>query len=78
MAKGMFSYTYVSILVGSCVNFKGWPRIPHIHEFQNDLDLLYDWSVSNELNFNISKCVNLSFNNKIPTSYNINSTSLPD
>ena len=29
------------------------------------------------MNFNISKCVNLSFNNKIPTSYNINSTSLP-
>ena len=52
-------------------------QFPHIHEFQNDLDLLYDWSVSNELNFNISKCVNLSFNNKIPTSYNINSTSLP-
>ena len=40
----------------------------------NDLDLLYDWSVSNELNFNISKCVHLSFNN---TSYQINSTSLP-
>ena len=57
--------------------FKHIIQFPHIHEFQNDLDLLYDWSVSNELNFNISKCVNLSFNNKIPTSYNINSTSLP-
>ena len=33
--------------------------------------------MSNELNFNISKCVNLSFNNKIPTCYQINSTTLP-
>ena len=48
-----------------------------IEEFQNDLDLLHDWSVSNELNFNISKCVNLCFNNKITTSYQLDSITLP-
>ena len=41
--------------------FKYIIQFPHIQECQNDLDdLLYDWSVSNELNFNISKCVNLA------------------
>ena len=54
--------------------FKHIIHLSHIQEFQNDLDLIYDWSISNELNFNISKCVHLSFNN---TSYQINSTSLP-
>ena len=48
----------------------------HIEEF---LDLLHDWIMSNKLNFNISKCINLSLNNKIPTSYQlqINFTTLP-
>ena len=51
----------------------------HVQQLQDkyDFDLLYNWSLSNQLNFNISKCTNLSFNNKICTSYQINSTPLP-
>ena len=57
--------------------FKHIIHLSDVKEFQNDIDLLHDWSVSNGLNFNISKCVNLSFNDKIPTSYQIDSTTLP-
>ena len=39
--------------------FKYITHLSHIQEFQNNLDLLYDWSVSNEPNF-ILTCLNVS------------------
>ena len=44
---------------------------------QQDLDFLHAWSTSNDLNFSIHKCIHLSFNKKINTSYTINANPLP-
>ena len=44
---------------------------------QQDLDFLHAWSTDNDLNFSIHKCIHLSFNKKINTSYTINANPLP-
>ena len=43
---------------------------------QEDLNWLFTWS-NNDLSFSISKCIHLSFNSKLATTYFINSSSLP-
>ena len=43
---------------------------------QKDLDSFYNWSLINELYFGIPKCVSFSFNNKLSTSYHIDSNVL--
>ena len=48
----------------------------HSH-LQQDLDQLHTWSLDSDLLFSINKCILLSFNNKIPTSYSVGSDTLP-
>ena len=48
----------------------------HLH-LQDDLDQLCTWSHNSDLLFSINKCIHLSFNNKIPTSYSVATTTLP-
>ena len=48
----------------------------HLH-LQQDLDQLHTWSLDSDLLFSINKCIHLSFNNKIPTSYSVGSDTLP-
>ena len=38
---------------------------------QEDLNLLNNWSINNYLNFNVSKCIFLSFNSKLSSNYHI-------
>ena len=44
---------------------------------QQDLDQLHTWSLDSDLLFSINKCIHLSFNNKISTSYSVGSVTLP-
>ena len=44
---------------------------------QEDLDRLFIWSINNDLSFSIPKCIHLSFNSKLVTTYFINGSSLP-
>ena len=44
---------------------------------QEDLDQLYTWSCDFDLRFSINKCIHLSFNNKMSTSYSVASNTLP-
>ena len=43
---------------------------------QEDLDLLNNRSINNYLNFNVSKCIFLSFNSKLSSNYHIGVNSL--
>ena len=46
------------------------------HRLQQDLDNMCNWSDSNNLHFNISKCTLLSFNSKLNTNYQIDDNAL--
>lgn len=46
------------------------------HCLQQDLDNMCNWSDSNHLHFNISKCTLLSFNSKLNTNYQIGDNAL--
>ena len=47
------------------------------HHLQQDLDNMCNWSTSNHLHFNTSKCTLLSFNSKLNTNYQIDGNALP-
>jgi len=44
---------------------------------QQDLDQLYTWSINTDLMFSINKCLHLSINHKLPTTYSVGGNSLP-
>ena len=44
---------------------------------QQDLDQLHTWSFDSDLLFSINKCIHLSFNIKISTSYSVGCDTLP-
>ena len=50
--------------------------LENCHLLQRDLDNTSNWSTSNHLHFNTSKCTLLSFNSKLNTNYQIDGSAL--
>ena len=51
--------------------------LENCHLLQRDLDNMSNWSTSNHLHFNTSKCTLLSFNSQLNTTYQIDGYALP-